>query len=88
MYSFHHCFKIHSVLKNKFDIEYARLIEKYGRDNIELIKELTFAFQYRCWINDDGCDKRKEKYRIFNDSENTYSIVYEDEDISDYVVEV
>lgn len=54
-YSFHHHYKRESVLKKNFNKEYRQLIDKYGKENIELEKELTFAYWYKCWINEsDG----------------------------------
>jgi len=51
-YSYHQYYNRVSVLKRDFDKEYQQLIDKYGKENIELEKELTFAYWYRCWVNE------------------------------------
>lgn len=73
MYHYHHHYNLRSVLKKNYNIEYNNLVKQYGKENIELIKELTFAFKYRCWINDDGWNK--EMTPIFNESEHTYTLI-------------
>ena len=86
MYNYHHHYHKHSVLKKNQDKEYAELVKIYGEENIELEKELTLAYHYKCWINDDGYEK--PWHRVFHKSENTFSIVYDDEDGKDYDYEV
>ena len=51
-YSFHHHYNHHSVLKKNFNEEYQQLVDIYGKENIELEKELTFAYRYKCWVNE------------------------------------
>ena len=51
-YSYHHHFNRAKILKKDFDKEYSQLIKKYGKENIELEKELPFAYWYKCWINE------------------------------------
>ena len=51
-YSYHHHFNRAKILKKDFDKEYSQLIKKYGKENIELERELPFAYWYRCWINE------------------------------------
>ena len=51
-YSYHHHFNRAKILKKDFDKEYSQLIKKYGKANIELERELTFAYWYKCWINE------------------------------------
>lgn len=51
-YSFHHHYEKRTVLKKNFDIEYNQLIDQYGKENIELEKELILAYHYKCWINE------------------------------------
>ena len=80
MYSYHHHYHIRTVLKKNFQEEYSDLVKKYGKENIELQKELTFAFKYRCWVNDDGWGNKKIKDIIINESENTYSFTFEEEE--------
>lgn len=52
----HYCYHVyshrHSVLKKNFNEEYQRLVDMYGKENIELEKELTFAYRYKCWVNE------------------------------------
>lgn len=52
MYYFHHHCNYISILKKNFEEEYSRLIDKYGKENIELEKNLLFAYRYKCWINE------------------------------------
>ncbi len=51
-YSYHQYYNRHSVLKENFNEEYQRLVDTYGEENIELEKELTFAYRYKCWVNE------------------------------------
>ena len=54
-YSYHQYCDHASVLKKNFNKEYQQLVDKYGEENIELEKELTFAYRYKCWVNEaDG----------------------------------
>ena len=73
MYHYHHHYNLRSVLKKNYNTEYDALIKQYGEENIELIKELAFAFKYRCWINDDGWNK--EMMPLFIESEDTYTLI-------------
>ena len=77
MFYFHHHYDHHSVLKKNFKKEYQALVSQYGESNLELEKELTFSYYFKCWINDDGEDK--PFHCVFDDNENTYYIVYDDE---------
>ena len=51
-YSYHQYYDHVSVLKRNFDKEYQQLIDKYGKESIELEKELTFSYVYKCWVNE------------------------------------
>ncbi len=51
-YYYHAYCHHHSVLKKNFNEEYQRLMNVYGKENIELEKELTFAYLYKCWVNE------------------------------------
>ena len=51
-YFYHQYYDHVSVLKRNFDKEYQQLIDKYGKENIELEKELTFSYVYKCWVNE------------------------------------
>ena len=42
-----------SVLKKNYNTEYQELVKKYSAENIHLIKETTFAFQYICYIYEE-----------------------------------
>lgn len=72
-YCYHHHYNHHSVLKRNFDEEYQRLVDTYGKENIELEKELTFAYRYKCWINEaDGewvFDSLIDEYVYISDDE-------------------
>jgi len=51
-YYYHAYFDHHSVLKKNFNEEYQQLVDMYGKENIELEKEFTFAYWYKCWVNE------------------------------------
>jgi len=51
-YRYHAYYNRHSVLKKNFNEEYQKLVDTYGKENIELEKELIFTYWYKCWVNE------------------------------------
>ena len=75
-YFYHQYYNRIFVLKKNFDKEYQQLINKYGRENIELERETTFAYWYRCWVNEaDGewiFDSLIDEYVYVSDEKKGY----------------
>lgn len=78
----HYCYHAynhrHSVLKKNFNKEYQQLVDMYGEENIELEKELTFAYWYKCWVN-EAIGKW-----IFDSLINEYVFILDDDERKDY----
>ena len=77
-YSYHQYYNRHSVLKKNFNEEYQQLVDMYGKENIELEKELTSAYRYKCWVNEAIGEW------VFDPLINEYVFILDDNERKDY----